>query len=101
MRATVASLVHRGIRIKPRTGTWRRRPRGKWKFRKERPVAKNISVFGIYPDRTTVSDAIDALQQARYRASDIAVLLPDNSGSKDFAHVKQTKAPEGAAAGVG
>ena len=29
------------------------------------------------------------------------VLLPENEGTKDFAHEKQTKAPEGAAAGAG
>src|SRR5260370_18655949 len=63
-------------------------------------VAKNISVFGIYPDRTTVSDAIDALHQARYRPADIAMLLSDSSGPKDFAHERRTKALEGAAAGA-
>ena len=63
-------------------------------------MAKNISVLGIYPDRTTVSDAIDVLHQAGYRTTDISVLLPDNQGSKDFAHEKNTKALEGAAAGA-
>src|SRR5204862_1338092 len=31
----------------------------------------------------------------------ISVLLPENSGTKDFAHKKGTKAPEGATAGAG
>ena len=63
-------------------------------------MPKNTSVLGIYPDRTTVSGAIEVLHQAGYRAADIAVLLPENDGSKDFAFEKSSKAPEGAAAGA-
>lgn len=62
-------------------------------------MAKNSSVIGIYPDRTSVSDALDVLHQSGYRATDVAVLLPDNQGTKDFGHEKSTKAPEGAAIG--
>ena len=58
-------------------------------------MARNTSVIGIYPDRTTVSDAIDVLHKAGYRATDISVLSSDNQGSKDFAHEKHTKAPAG------
>jgi hypothetical protein len=35
-----------------------------------------------------------------FRKEDISVLLQDNLGTKDFAHEKHTKAPEGATAGV-
>jgi hypothetical protein len=63
-------------------------------------MAKNTSVIGIYEDRTTVSDAIDVLQRAGYRATDISILSSDNQGSKDFAHEKHTKAPQGAAMGA-
>ena len=63
-------------------------------------MAKNTSVIGIYPDRTTVSDAIDVLHKAGYRATDISVLPSDNQGSKDFGHEKHTKAPQGAATGA-
>jgi hypothetical protein len=63
-------------------------------------MASNISVMGIYPDRTTVSDAINVLQKAGYRAADISVLSSDNQGSKDFGHARRTKALEGAAAGA-
>ena len=48
-------------------------------------MTRNISVIGIYPDRTTVSDAVDVLQKTGYRAMDISVLSSDNQGSKDFA----------------
>jgi hypothetical protein len=41
------------------------------------------------------------LQREGFRVEDISVLFPDNSGTKDFAHEKGTKAPEGATAGAG
>jgi len=63
-------------------------------------MARNTSVIGIYPDRTTVSDAISVLGKAGYRATDISVLSSDNQGSKDFAHRKRTKSLEGAAMGA-
>ena len=63
-------------------------------------MAKNKSVMGIYPDRTTVSDAINVLHKAGYRATDISVLSSDNQGSKDFALEQHTKALEGAATGA-
>jgi hypothetical protein len=60
---------------------------------------KNTAVFGIYRDRTQAEEAADALRWAGFRSSDISALLPDNAGTKDLAHRKNTKAPEGAAAG--
>ncbi|HXB75188.1 MAG TPA: hypothetical protein VNY05_43550 [Candidatus Acidoferrales bacterium] len=63
-------------------------------------MARNTSVMGIYPDRTTVSDAVSVLQRAGYRATDISILSSDNQGSKDFAHEKHNKALQGAAAGA-
>jgi hypothetical protein len=56
--------------------------------------------MGIYPDRTTVSEALIVLNKAGYRATDISVLSSDNLGTKDFAHEKHTKAPHGAAIGA-
>ena len=61
---------------------------------------KNIAAFGIYPDQTSVSEAVDALKHAGFRNTDISVLFPENAGSKDFGHEKHTKAPEGAVAGA-
>ncbi len=63
-------------------------------------MSRNTSVIGIYPDRTTVSDAINVLQKAGYRATDISVLSSDNQGSKDFALVKRNKALDSAAVGA-
>ncbi len=64
-------------------------------------AGKNTAVFGIYPNRTSVETAVDALKAAGFRNSDISVLFPENSGTKDFAHEKSTKAPEGATTGAG
>ena len=63
-------------------------------------VGKNTAVFGIYRDRTSVETAVDALRQQGFRSTDISVLFPENQGTKDFAHEKNTKAPEGAATGA-
>src|SRR5262249_25704747 len=44
---------------------------------------------------------VDSLIANGFRSADISVLMPENVGTKDFAHSKGTKAPEGAAAGAG
>ncbi|HWB86393.1 MAG TPA: quinol:electron acceptor oxidoreductase subunit ActD [Bryobacteraceae bacterium] len=62
-------------------------------------AGKNTAVFGIYRDRKMVEEAVAQLRTASYRNTDISVLFPDNQGTKDFAHEKNTKAPEGATAG--
>jgi len=64
-------------------------------------AGKNTAVFGIYTTRRSVENAVDSLKVDGFRNTDISVLLPENEGTKDFAHEKQTKAPEGAAAGAG
>jgi hypothetical protein len=64
-------------------------------------AGKNTAAFGIYKDRSSAEQAVDALRQAEFRNTDISVLFPDNAGTKDFAHEKNTKAPEGAATGAG
>ena len=63
-------------------------------------MSKNTAAFGIYRDQITVSEAVDGLKQAGFRSTDISVLFPENTGTKDFAHEKHTKAPEGAVAGA-
>ena len=64
-------------------------------------AGKNTAVFGIYTTRRSVENAVDSLKIDGFRNTDISVLLPENEGTKDFAHEKQTKAPEGAVAGAG
>lgn len=53
-------------------------------------IAKNI-------DQAIV--IVERLKLAGFSNNDISVLLPDKSGTQDFAHEKHTKAPEGAAIG--
>ena len=61
----------------------------------------NTAVFGIYKSRTQVERAVDQLRDAGFRNTDISVLFPVNEGTKEFAHEKGTKAPEGATTGAG
>jgi hypothetical protein len=64
-------------------------------------AGKNTAVYGIYRNITQVEAAVDNLREQGFRNTDISVLLPENAGTKDFAHKKNTKAPEGAATGAG
>jgi hypothetical protein len=61
---------------------------------------KNTAVFGIYPSYATVESGVDGLKAAGFSNRDISVLFPESAGTRDFAHEKGTKAPEGAAAGA-
>jgi len=62
--------------------------------------SKNKSVFGIYKNSSMAERAVDVLADSGFAHNDISVLLPDIQSSKDFAHEKDTKAPEGAATGA-
>lgn len=64
-------------------------------------MARNIAVFGIYRSREEVEEAVQALKIANFRSTDISVLFSENVGTKDFAHEKHTKVPEGTSAGAG
>jgi hypothetical protein len=64
-------------------------------------AGKNTAAFGIYQDRAAVEAAVDTLREQGFRSTDISVLFPHNDGTKDFATQKNTKAPEGTAAGAG
>ncbi len=62
---------------------------------------KNTAVFGIYPSYANVESGVDGLKAAGFSNRDISALFPAGAGSRDFAHEKGTKAPEGATAGAG
>jgi hypothetical protein len=64
-------------------------------------AGKNTSAFGIYQSRAQLEAGVDDLKAANFRNADISVLFPDKGTSKEFAHEKSTKAPEGATAGAG
>ena len=64
-------------------------------------MATNTAVYGLYGDRPGVEEAVESLKQTGFRNTDISVLLPQNTGTKDFALENHTKAPEGAITGAG
>jgi len=57
------------------------------------------SVFGILKSRDQAENVVDRLKGAGFSNEDISVLFPDTSGTRDFAHEQETKAPEGATTG--
>jgi hypothetical protein len=59
------------------------------------------AVFCIAETYAQAERIVDSLKTAGFLNNDISVLLPDKEGTRDFAHEKSTKAPEGAATGAG
>ncbi len=59
------------------------------------------SVIGIVESEIQAEQIVSELRVGNVASSDISVLFPDKRGTKDFAHEHNTKAPEGAVAGVG
>ncbi len=58
------------------------------------------SVFCIATSRGQADRIVDQLKASNFSNNDISVLFPDKGTTKDFAHEKNTKAPEGAVAGA-
>lgn len=61
---------------------------------------ENTAVFGIYLDMATMNQGLRELRAAGFRSTEVSVLVPENLGTKDFVHKKDTKAPEGATTGA-
>lgn len=59
------------------------------------------SVFCIATSEAQASQILDRLRGEGFSNNDISALFPDKTGTRDFAHEKGTKAPEGAVAGAG
>jgi len=59
------------------------------------------AIFCIAKSDTQAESIVQQLKDARFSNNDISVLFPDKKGTRDFAHEQNTKAPEGAATGVG
>jgi hypothetical protein len=57
------------------------------------------AVYGIANTAPQANAIIERLQSSGFLDADISVLFPDKQGTRDFAHEKNTKAPEGATAG--
>lgn len=58
------------------------------------------AVFGIFSDRASLDRAVDSLRAHGFRNSDVSVLMQSAGETADFAHEKNTKAPEGLATGA-
>ena len=59
------------------------------------------SVLCITSSREQAMVIVDRLKTANFSNNDISALFPDKDTTRDFAHEKNTKAPEGAIAGAG
>lgn len=59
------------------------------------------SVFCITTSREQADQIVGQLKSADFSNNDISVLFPDKDTTRDFAHEKNTKAPEGAVTGAG
>jgi len=59
------------------------------------------AIFCTAKTSAQATQIVQDLKNAGFMASDISVLMPDRTGTKDFAVDNQTKAPEGAATGAG
>ena len=58
------------------------------------------AIFGIATSRQQAERVVLDLRESGFSSNDISVLFPDAAGTRDFAHEKNTKAPEGAATGA-
>jgi len=59
----------------------------------------NQVVYGIANTPQQANAIVERLQATGFLNDDISVLFPDKEGTRDFAHEKNTKAPEGVATG--
>lgn len=64
---------------------------------KEHPMAS--SVYCLAKSDLHANTIVESLKREGFRDDDISVLFPDRTSTRDFAHEKHTKAPEGAATG--
>ena len=96
--SVVGPLILHGSAHNLETALW-----GSWPRRSVKgcgAMAKNKSVSGIYSTRSDVESAVIAFKGAGFSNSDISVLLP-HPVIKEPVTENNTKAPEGAAVGVG
>lgn len=61
----------------------------------------NKSVFCIASSHEQADQIVDSLKSANFSNNDISALFSDSDSSHEFAHEKNTKAPEGAITGAG
>jgi hypothetical protein len=59
------------------------------------------AVMCIVQSQAQAESVVNQLHSAGFSSNDISVLFPNKQGTRDFAYEHNTKAPEGAVAGVG
>jgi len=59
------------------------------------------AVFCIAKTESQADSIVAELKSTGFSNNDISALFPDKKGTRDFAHEKSTKAPEGATTGAG
>src|SRR5437868_5566337 len=69
-------------------------------FDKDQGERGHKAVFGIFDTRSSLESTVTSLKASGFRSSDISVLMPTAESTKNFAHEKATKAPEGIAVGA-
>jgi hypothetical protein len=60
----------------------------------------NTAVFCIARSEEQAVRIVEDARDAGFTGDDLSVLFPDKEGTRDFAHERRTKAPEGATAGA-
>lgn len=63
-------------------------------------MAKKNAIIGLVASQSQAEAIIGQLERVGFARSDISALLADKAGNRDFAIENNTKAPEGAVAGV-
>jgi hypothetical protein len=58
------------------------------------------AVFAIVSNPVQAESVVDELRLSGFSNNDVSVLFPDMEGTREFAHAKSTKAPEGAVIGA-
>src|SRR5690606_3589217 len=64
-------------------------------------MASKQAVIGLVSTQAQAESIVSELQRAGFASNDVSALFPDKQGTRDFAHEKNTKAPEGAVTGAG
>lgn len=73
---------------------------GEGRRREQSRSTRAKAVFCICRSEQQASRIVDELKRGGFSNEDISVMFADQQGTRDFAHEKHTKAPEGAAAGA-
>src|SRR5262245_34035637 len=63
-------------------------------------MSSNKAVVGLVKNPIQAEQIVAALQQGGFSTQDISALVSDENATRDFAHEKNTKAPEGSAVGA-